>query len=290
MTAGQDDSLFEEVDGVLVPRVSVFHKNDAYDPGGFEALREMQERHFWYRGRHRFLLHNVRKALRLVAEERRQNLSAVDLGGGCGGWIAYLDARAPNLVRELALADSSMQALHDAKPVIQADRKRFQIDLLALPWIDRWDVIFLLDVLEHIADHQSVMQQLHQALRPGGLLFVTTPALDRFRTYNDDLVQHVRRYSRNDYAALAHHSRLELCWSRYFMFFLSPVLLLSRARGPDISTMSREDINALLKRTHRVPPNPLNAILTAIFALETPLGTWLPFPWGTSLLGVFRKP
>lgn len=36
MTAGQDDSLFEEVDGVLVPRVSVFHRNDAYDPGGFE--------------------------------------------------------------------------------------------------------------------------------------------------------------------------------------------------------------------------------------------------------------
>jgi hypothetical protein len=30
--------------------------------------------------------------------------------------------------------------------------------------------------------------------------------------------------------------------------------------------------------------------LAAVFAAETPLGHFLRFPWGTSVLGVFRKP
>ena len=42
-------------------------------------------------------------------------------------------------------------------------------------------------------------------------------------------------------------------------------------------------------RTHSVPPKALNRILDAIFSLETPLGAWFPFPWGTSVLGVFQK-
>jgi hypothetical protein len=46
---------------------------------------------------------------------------------------------------------------------------------------------------------------------------------------------------------------------------------------------------ALMHQTHQVPPAPLNLALTAIFAAETPLGHWLRFPWGTSVLGVFRK-
>jgi hypothetical protein len=30
--------------------------------------------------------------------------------------------------------------------------------------------------------------------------------------------------------------------------------------------------------------------LAAIFSAETPLGAWLPFPWGTSVLAVLRRP
>jgi hypothetical protein len=33
----------------------------------------------------------------------------------------------------------------------------------------------------------------------------------------------------------------------------------------------------------------VNAILETIFSLETPLGWHVPFPWGSSILGVFEK-
>jgi SAM-dependent methyltransferase len=213
----------------------------------------------------------------------------VDLGGGCGGWIRYLKDHGPGLFAELALADSSIPALTLAANVVGSAVKRYQVDLLSLPWRGRWDVAFLLDVLEHIPDDVEVLRQIRTALRPGGLLLVTTPALDFFRTYNDDLIHHVHRYSRKDFSKLATSSGLELCFARYFMFFLSPLLLLSRIRSPDLRRMTEEQIREHLMRSHRVPSWPVNQALRFVFSLETPLGVWLPFPWGTSILAVLRK-
>src|SRR6516165_7403422 len=85
---------------------TVVHRDNEYDPSGFAILSEMQERHFWYRGRHRFLLRSVHRHL---VESQAPRL--IDLGGGCGGWVAYLAARKRFPVAELALADSSLQAL-----------------------------------------------------------------------------------------------------------------------------------------------------------------------------------
>jgi SAM-dependent methyltransferase len=249
----------------------------------------MQKNHFWYRGRHRFLLHALGRALHQLAPERRNSLSAIDLGAGCGGWIGYLQAHAPDLFAELALADSSLRALEYARDAVGERIQRYQIDLLQLPWRERWDVLFLLDVLEHIPGDVEVLKQLHQSLRPGGYLFVTTPALRLFWTYNDDLAHHVRRYSRRDFAELAGAASFQVYRIRYFMFFLSPLLVSSRLMSRNVTKMSPEAAWAHLERTHRTPPEPLNSILRFVFSCETPLGWWLPFPWGTSILGVFRK-
>jgi hypothetical protein len=54
--------------------------------------------------------------------------------------------------------------------------------------------------------------------------------------------------------------------------------------------MDENEIFELIERAHRVPLPAINALMTLIFGLETPLGLWLPFPWGTSILGVFQKP
>jgi hypothetical protein len=40
----------------------------------------------------------------------------------------------------------------------------------------------------------------------------------------------VRRYCRPDFMRLAQQSGLELCYAHYFMFFLSPLYLLTRMK------------------------------------------------------------
>jgi SAM-dependent methyltransferase len=279
-------------DGVYVPTGGVVHRDEEYDPRGFRLLCQMQERHFWYRGRHRFLLHAVRRQLarpRWQGGPSARPLRAVDLGGGCGGWVDYLARRRPFPAAELALADSSPVALETAAEVLPSDVDRYQVDLLDLRWTDRWEMAFLLDVLEHVPRQEQALREIHRALTPGGLLFITTPALQCFWTWNDDLAHHVRRYAKSDFRKLARECGFRLLAARYFMFFLSPLLLASRlAAGTRARTV--EQSRVLMENMHRVPNPVVNSALGLVFSLEAPLGHLVPFPWGTSILAVFQKP
>jgi SAM-dependent methyltransferase len=272
-------------DGIRTPDFKIQHRTDEYPEEGFTTLWAMQQRHFWYRGRHRFLLH----ALDRHRPATPSPLAAVDLGGGVGGWVRYLRERRPEVFRPLALADSSRTALRMAGSVLPDGVERFQVDLMNLGWEDQWDVAFLLDVIEHLPDDVETLRQARAALKPGGLLFVTTPAFKQFWSYNDDLAHHLRRYTRSDFARLAERANLQLCDTRYFMFLLSPLYWLAR-KGQGIDNMTDEEKATMVKNAHRVPPAAVNYALAAVFAAETPLGHFLRFPWGTSVLGVFRKP
>ena len=263
---------------------AVVHRDDEYDSREFAMLRRMQERHFWYRGRHRFLLDAVRRRIEAPAR-------IVDLGGGCGGWVDYLAKRADFPIEELALADSSQTALDLAADALPPHVSRLRVDLLNLPWSDRWTSAFLLDVIEHIPDHREALRQVYRALAPGGTLFITVPALRQFWTWNDDFARHQRRYHRRELMDLGVVCGYEVVDARYFMFLLSPLLLLSRAAaGRRIGQATEEERRALATKMHAVPPAPVNGVLAAAFGLETPLGRLVRFPWGTSLLAVLRKP
>ncbi|HLW70001.1 MAG TPA: class I SAM-dependent methyltransferase [Candidatus Binataceae bacterium] len=261
-----------------------------YTPELFEHhLRNLKE-HFWYLGRSRFILRAFERESAALWGARR-GLHAIDLGGGSGGWVRYLYERHSDRFERLALADSSPKVLELANAVIPPGVERIQIDLNHLPWQNLWDVVFLFDVLEHIEDDVGALQQVYKIMRPGGLLFITLPALRFFWSMNDVVAHHYRRYSRADLERLAQQTGLELRTSRYFMFFLSPLFWLSRLRMPDPNRMTLKQIDEYKRKaTHQLPPRPVNDLLKAVFAAETPLGHWLPFPWGTSVLGVFRKP
>ena len=270
--------------GIHLPIIPVQHRDEEYGESGFEILCEMQERHFWYRGQHRFLL----KAVNRYLPKSGQPFSAIDLGGGAGGWVRYFAQHRPEGFEPLALADSSMVALKLAASVLPPNAQRYQIDLMQLHIREKWDAAFLLDVIEHLPDDLQALVQAREALKPGGYLFVTTPAFPQFWSYNDDMGNHLRRYRRGDFDLLAQQSGLTLCDARYFMFFLSPLYVLSRIK-PRLTTLTAAQKRELLFKQHQVPPAPVNSMLSAIFAAETPLGYWLRFPWGTSILGVFKK-
>jgi SAM-dependent methyltransferase len=289
LTSVTDDGFIEKEPGLFVPTEAVRHREEHYDSDGFETLARIQEEHFWYRGRHRFLLHATRRYT-AKPPSRTEPRCAIDLGAGCGGWIAYLHKHSPALFDRLALGDSSLEALHQAKAFVPESISRYQVDLMNLPWDSRWDAAFLLDVLEHVPDDVHAIEQVAKSLRPGGRLFVTVPALDFFWSHNDDWANHFRRYNKDGFCRLADVTGLELLRTRYFMFFLSPLLYLARRKPPAKGKLSQEEIRAHQNRTHQTPARPLNAILSMVFSAESPLGHYLPFPWGTSLLGVFGKP
>jgi len=271
-------------DGIHMPPVPVHHRDEDYEEAGFKTLLDMQHRDFWYRGRHRFLLAGVD---RFLSKSGNRN-DVIDLGGGVGGWLLYLAQHRKDGLGQIALADSSLEALKLAGPVLPPEAQRYQIDLMQLHMREQWDAVFLLDVIEHLPDDLQALRQARDALKPGGFLFVTTPAFPQFWSYNDDMAHHLRRYRRADFVRLARESGLTLCDSRYFMFFLSPAYWLSRMK-PSFVTMSSAQKKELILKQHQVPASLINGLLSCIFAAETPLGHHVRFPWGTSILAVLQK-
>ncbi len=277
-------------DGIFVPPLPVRHANEAFDPAAFDLLYRMQKNHFWYVGRRNFIQHAVTRFVPRLRALRRQPLSAIDMGGGCGGWAAFLADQNPGLFSEVATSDTSLEALKLAGACVPSSIARYQIDLFSIQAERRWDVVFLLDVLEHIGDDEEALKQVARAVVPGGLIFVTMPALSFFHSYNDVLAHHHRRYSKAMLHSLAEGAGLQLLDSRYFNFLLSPLVLLSRIRKPKIDFQDPAAVRALLAATHQTPPSWLNKTLTWLFNLETPWGQRVSFPWGTSVLGVYQVP
>lgn len=282
-----DELLYESRGRVRVRAGGVAHRSDEYDEAGFDVLLRMQHQHFWYRGRHRFLLAALKRAL-VARGLSAAALSAVDLGAGCGGWVDTLCRAGPRF-RELAFVDSSPKAAALAAKMLEPDVSLFQADLLDLGWRKRWDVAFLLDVVEHAPDDTAILREVRETLTDDGLLFVTVPALDIFWSGNDVLASHRRRYTKLGLTTLGEACGLRLEVARYFMFFLSPLLFSSRLFGQKAVGLSPEETRRAIERTHRVPPALVNRPLEFIFSLETPLGLVFSFPWGTSLLAVFRR-
>ena len=280
-----DSKYLLDEDGIYKPNIPIEHREDEYQESGFKSLLKMQEQHFWYKGRHRFLLAATD---RFLSQSNPIPYSAIDFGGGCGGWVAYLGQARPTKFDPLALADSSLVALSAAKEVLPAQSLRYQVDLMQLSMNNQWDAAFLLDVIEHLPDDVAALRQAREALKPGGFLFVTAPAFPQFWSYNDDMAQHLRRYRRSDFKKLAEKSGLTLCDARYFMFYLSPLYLLSRMKST-YATLTPIQKTELIIKQHQVPSKLVNSLLSGIFAAETPFGHWLRFPWGTSILGVFKK-
>ena len=268
--------------GIYRPSITVNHRNNEYDETSFVHLMEMQANHFWYKGRHKFLLTALKKTA------LNNNSSVIDLGGGVGGWVKYLFENKSIKFTEIAMGDSSEIALLNAKTILPESIGLYQVDLMTLEWKDKWDIIFLLDVIEHCPDDVSILRQAFNALKPGGKLIVSTPALMVFWSYNDEKAQHLRRYNRADYKKLADKTGFNLVDARYFMFFLSPLYWLSRKTKS--KNLTDAELDAAIIKEHQPPNKFLNRILTAIFSAESPLGHFIHFPWGTSVLGIFEKP
>ena len=267
------------------PTLNSHHRDHEYPEDHLELLRQMQESHFWYQGRHRFLLESFDRFLPFPQEKVR----LVDLGGGCGGWLRYIFDRGRGPFARAVLADSSPRALEFAAGVLPPAIEKIRIDLMDLQLEGGWNVAFLLDVIEHLPEDTKVLRQAARILAPKGFLFLTVPAFPLFWSVNDELACHLRRYRRKNLVRLAREADLVLLDSRYFMFFLSPLYLLSRLwlGRRAVSARAREQA---FRSMHQTPPSWLNHLLALVFSWESPLGHRLRFPWGTSLLGVLQKP
>jgi SAM-dependent methyltransferase len=92
----------------------------------------------------------------------------------------------------------------------------------------RFDLVFLFDVLEHMADEDHFLRAVMFHLAPGGKLVLNVPAGKWAYSAYDEAAGHVRRYSIRSLEDTAGRNRLQIANSSYWGLPLAPTLLLRR--------------------------------------------------------------
>ena len=129
----------------------------------------------------------------------------LEVGSGIGANIPYLRSRA---VREWVSVEPDAAQAAVIKSRI-ADGERAADCLIVCGTIDavqvaaRFDTIFYLDVLEHIADDRGELARAARLLAPGGMLVVLAPAHQFLFSSFDKAIGHFRRYTIATLAALS---------------------------------------------------------------------------------------
>ncbi len=138
-----------------------------------EVLHELYDR-YSYETNHlgnipEFVLRSLATLLQSLAPYRRLN-RLLDVGFGAGAILlaAQRDGWEVHGLEKSRLAVEQAQA-HGFANARQGD-------FLAPPYDERsFDVITLAGVVEHLVDPEPFLRQAHQLLRPGGVLFLSTP-------------------------------------------------------------------------------------------------------------------
>ena len=80
----------------------------------------------------------------------------------------------------------------------------------------RPDSIIYVNVLEHIADDEGELREVHRTLGPGGRVFIFVPAFQWLFGKFDERVGHVRRYTRAELERKCVAAGFRVLASRYF--------------------------------------------------------------------------
>jgi hypothetical protein len=128
---------------------------------------------------------------------------------------------------------------------------------------------------------------MFRLLKPGGHAIVNVAAMNVLRGDHSVLSQEVRRFSRRQLRAHLEAGGFEivrLTYTNVSIFLpLAAVRLIQRGRG---LRAEREAADSDI----RVPPAPLNALMSGLMQLEAAWIRRFDAPFGSSLLCLARKP
>jgi len=138
-----------------------------------------------------------------------------------------------------------------------------------------YDLVAVLDVIEHVEDDVAALKAIATALKPGGKILITVPAHQWMWSAHDVVNHHKRRYSKAAFEALLEKAGLNGRKLGYFNSLLFPVAVAARFAG---KLMGKDDSD------DSPPPKPLNALFEGIFRLERHMVGRMPLPPGLSLI------
>ena len=139
-----------------------------------------------------------------------------------------------------------------------------------------FDLIVLLDVLEHIEDDTQSLATIRTLMSDKALILITVPAYQWLWSEHDTLHHHVRRYSKKTLKEKLNVSGFRVKYISYFNTLLFPFALVERMKQRIFSSSNEEALS--------MPNKSINYLLEKIFSYEANFINKISFPFGLSLI------
>jgi len=237
----------------------------------FDRMAELDQHHWWFLARRQILETLIG---RTVQPPRKARI--LEVGCGTGHNLAMLKKFGKVEASEL---DPSARAL--ASKRLRGEVKEAKLPDLSMFERDAYDLVALLDVLEHVPDDLGSLRAIFKRLKPGGALLLTVPANPWMWSAHDTAHHHFRRYTRKQLAELFTKAGFEVQLLSYFNTLLYPLVAAARIAGKMARKTSADD---------RLPGDLVNGALNRIFGAEAGMIGRVPMPFGVSLVAVVRRP
>jgi SAM-dependent methyltransferase len=244
------------------------------------ATANAEARHFWFRGFRAF----VNPLIRYAAAQRTTcgPLRVLDCGCGTGSNLSLL-----NQAGRAFGFDISATGLRLGRQAGRTLLARGSVAAAPFPSA-AFDIVTSFDVLYSLDDRmeRAAIAEMFRLLKPGGFAIVNVAAMEALRGDHSVLSHEIRRYSRSSLRdrLTAAGFRIQRITYTNFTLFL-PMLAartVQRWRGLKSESEAQQEIS--------VPPEPVNAALTALLWLESLYLRVFDAPAGSSLLCLAQKP
>jgi len=233
----------------------------------YDRMAEIDAEHWWFSARRRIVSALIKRQAPL-----KPDANILEVGAGTGSNLAMLqgfgrvDAIEP---------DEAARALASRRGGIAVGGGLLP-DQVELP-DGRYDLIVLLDVLEHIENDRASLRVLKRKLAPGGRLVLTVPAAPWLWSTHDVKHHHKRRYTKRTLHDALFDGGFHIRHMSHFNTLLYPVVAAARIVGKITKREGDDDA---------MPPTGFNTLLERVFAAERYWVTRSALPFGVSLLAV----
>lgn len=226
--------------------------------------------HFWMKSRMRYLTK--------MLKSQHASGAFLDIGCGTGQTIKATEEAIDCIVDGLDLDIS----LLESAPKIQGTLMVANIMDDDLNIGKAYDVILLLDVIEHIENDKSFLQKTMRLLKPGGIIIINVPAFQSLYSRYDLVLGHQRRHTSRSLSQCATAVGLEILDVRYWGVLLIPLLVIRKV----ILLFTPEE--SVTKTGFKEPSKRIAKFLDFVCRLE--FGLFQYQPLGSSVMGAFKKP
>jgi 2-polyprenyl-3-methyl-5-hydroxy-6-metoxy-1,4-benzoquinol methylase len=230
---------------------------------------------FWMQWRFEFFM----KFLKKIGISTKKEYKVIEIGCGTGVFLKQMEQDTNWIISGV---DINLKALERSK----AKRSRlllYDIYEKREELKQAFDVVILMDVLEHIQNTQEFIDSCFFLLKPQGLFIINLPALQCGYSVYDKAMGHLRRYNRSKILEEFNMIRYDKVVFQYWGCTLLPLLFLRKI----LISKNAEKVDAV-RLGFRPPGRILHLLLKLLMRAE--LLFFRNQPIGTSLMGsIFMK-